>query len=656
MFKPARMVRLDCIVARDKRKALSRGLQEAGVTEVEFLPNDYLEGEGITRSNPEAQVSEISELILTANKLIDFFAPYSRQTTGFVEDVLGIEKIEATLMKRMPPEKLITESRTLLSELDGDVAAASKRNNETEKRMNEAYATEESLSHFKELNPKVEWIGASDFLYTQAGVTTEQGFEDLRKALATELGDGFGLESAEDPDGGVAFLAYTAKSNTEALDRILRKTNCERKTLQGAGRVQDLLDRIQTETKALAKEKEAHAEKMQALCAKVQRRILETRELLLVEKAKCEVYIRCGRTDKTEVMRLWTPAKKKAGVIALINDCTGGMCAIEVEDELEEAPILLENPPVLRSFEVLTRLFSPPRYREVDPTPFIAPTFALFFGFMLTDAVYGIVLAAAAFLIARKYGRYSQALYDLCVIMIACGMGAIVFGFITGSFLGDFVGKYVLGGSGSQDVALWLDPMYGRNAVTFLALVAAVGVAHLFAGYLIGLYYALKDGRIRDALLSYGSWFILAGGVALLALAGYGKIPSDANYVGYALLIAGLVLSLMRSSLMALMEITGFVGNALSYARLLALALTTSGIAMTFNFLASISLKVPYVGIILAALVFIFGHVMNILINTLGGFVHSLRLHYLEFFGTFYAGGGREFTPFKEERKYTTTR
>jgi V/A-type H+-transporting ATPase subunit I len=355
-------------------------------------------------------------------------------------------------------------------------------------------------------------------------------------------------------------------------------------------------------------------------------------------------------------MRLWTPAKKKRKVLALIEEETEGLCSIEVEENLTDAPILLENPPVIRSFEMLTKLFSPPKYREVDPTPFIAPTFALFFGLMLTDAVYGTVLALAAWQIAERYGRYSKSLKDVCVILMACGVSAVFWGILTGSILGDFLGKYVLGGVGSQTVAVWLDPMYGKNAVTFLALVVTIGLAHLFTGYAIGLYYALKDGRTRDALLTYGSWFILAGGVAIIILAGSGKLPENTRYAGYLISAVGVALSLMRSSFMALMEITGLVGNALSYARLLALALTTSGIAMTFNFLASNAVKVPYVGFLLAALVFIFGHVMNILINTLGGFVHSLRLHYLEFFGTFYQGGGREFTPFTEERKYTKTR
>lgn len=650
------MVRLDCIVAEDVKDELALRLQRAGVFEVDFLGQEYLDENGLRRSAPGIEAEELSENIVRARKLLDYFSAYDKPDLGFIEDILGVEKITAKEAEAKNADELLSQSKELLEELEAETGELSAKSSAADKKIARLAEEKEKLGVFSQLNFRVEWAGDSKYLAARALAAQEKDAQTLKTELQKGLSGSCGLEEADAADGRKALLVYAPADAKEELDRIIRKTDCERFVFTGEGRVRELLEGVEKGLESALRERSALEEETISLFNLKYARLRELTELLSIEKSRCEVFLRCGATEKTAVMRLWAPKSEKERLQKLIEEATKGLCVIEAEDDPDDAPTLLNNPPVIRSFEMLTKMFSLPNYNEIDPTILIAPTFALFFGLMLTDAVYGIILAATSYLLMKKYGGYSRGLKDLCVIFMVCGASAIAFGFLTGSFLGDLVGKYVLGGVGSQDAALWLDPLYKTNAVVFLEIAAIAGFTHLYIGYFLGLIDALKRGEKKKALTDNASWFILAAGILAIALARLGRIPESFSPLGTLTAVAGLALLLMGSGLMAFLKIVGVIGNTLSYARLLAVALTTAGIAMAFNFLAQISLGVPYVGLLLAALVFIAGHTINILMNTLGAFVHALRLHYVEFFGTFYPGGGREFIPFRQERRYTKSK
>jgi len=288
-----------------------------------------------------------------------------------------------------------------------------------------------------------------------------------------------------------------------------------------------------------------------------------------------------------------------------------------------------------------------PQYNQLDPTILFAPTFILFFGLMFSDAFYGIIVLLIAHLLYKNYRAYSAALSDLSRVLMWFGFSSIFFGLLTGSFLGDFLGKYLLGRpEGSQAIALWMDPMYGSNIMLFIEFALVVGLLHTLLGYFFGTVDALKRGEYKNAILNYATMITFP----------FGLIAYFALGARAGLLVAGasLLLLFVGAGLMSFyIKVSGMLGSVVSYARLLALMASSAGIAMTVNFLASLSLSIPHVGVIIAPLVFIFGHVINLALNMLGSFVHSLRLHYVEFFGTFYEGGGVEFAPFAEARKYS---
>ncbi len=366
----------------------------------------------------------------------------------------------------------------------------------------------------------------------------------------------------------------------------------------------------------------------------------------------------------------------------------------------EKPPVAIENSWWSSAYEMLLRLYSIPESRELDPTPFIALFFPLFFALCLTDAIYGIFLSLLSlFLIKRVKGDRS-----LLWILFAGGITTIFTGSIVGGwagdlfdligikFLTDFKGKLML-----------FDPL--KNPMPFFYLSLGLGYIHILLGVLIEVYDDLRNKEYARAVFENLTWLILiiclplyftvlkASLVKLfilLAIIGIvlfsnrsGKVPifDQVLWSLILFLILGLlvkflppffkyflfalfaisvvrmrytrkVLARVAWGIYNLYGITSFVSNILSYVRLMALGMVTGGIAMTVNKIAWMVKDIPAIGIVLMVLILIGGHSFNILINSLGGFIHTMRLHYIEFFGRFYTGGGKMFRPFGIETKY----
>ncbi len=309
--------------------------------------------------------------------------------------------------------------------------------------------------------------------------------------------------------------------------------------------------------------------------------------------------------------------------------------------EPDEPPVRLDNPLWLKPFEMLTELYALPKYRDLDPTFIVAPLFLLYAGFMLTDFIYGlglVVLGGALFALFRKRDR---GVSDISVSIILIGAISMVFGVLTGSYLGD-APKYLLGLETSQ-LALWRDPL--ADPLYFLIISLIVGLVHLNIGLVLGLIEAVRKRAWRTLISDRVIWWLLQAAILAFVL--------KASLLGKLLLIATVILVIAMNGPLGLLGMTGFMGDVISYSRLFALALSTAGIAMTVNLLAEMLSGVPYVGLLCATLIFLIGHLFSFAMNSLGSFVHSIRLQFVEFFGKFYEGGGDTFTPFKEERIYT---
>ncbi len=360
----------------------------------------------------------------------------------------------------------------------------------------------------------------------------------------------------------------------------------------------------------------------------------------------------------------WMPAAAQPEVEALLKEYEF-YYAIEEPEPEEEVPVLLQNNSIVAPFESVTGMYSLPGRHDVDPTKFLAPFYFLFFGLMLSDAAYGLILTTLCAILLKKYDLEGNT-YRMIKMFMFCGISTFMWGALFGGWFGNFftVAADTFFGKEFVIKPLWFDPLSEPMKLLVVSLI--LGAVHLFVGMGVQAYIDIKDGRPLDALFDIGLWYVLLIGVVVFAFgdtlrAGLSKVGMIMTIVGAVgiLLTGGRkkkgIFGKLTGGLGSLYGITSYLSDVLSYSRLLALGLATGVVAQVFNTLGSLA-GGGIAGCILLIVVWLFGTVFNLAINALGAFVHSCRLQYVEFFGKFYNGGGRPFAPFERKTKYIKIR
>ena len=357
----------------------------------------------------------------------------------------------------------------------------------------------------------------------------------------------------------------------------------------------------------------------------------------------------------------WMPAKAQPEVEALLKEYEFYYNIEEPDPDDESVPVLLQNNSIVTPFEAVTGMYSLPGRHDIDPTAILAPFYFLFFGLMLSDAAYGLILTTLCAIILKKY-KPEGTTHRMIKMFMFCGLSTFMWGALFGGWFGNFFTVAAKTFFGKEFVIkpLWFDPLSEPMRLLVVSLI--LGAIHLFVGMGVQAYMDIKDGRPLDALFDIGLWYLLLIGIVLFAFGG--KLGEGAVGIGKIMAIVGAVGILLTGGrkkkgifgkltggLGSLYGITSYLSDVLSYSRLLALGLATGVVAQVFNTLGSLA-GGGIAGSILLIVVFAFGTVFNIAINALGAFVHSCRLQYVEFFGKFYTGGGRPFAPFERKTKY----
>ena len=344
----------------------------------------------------------------------------------------------------------------------------------------------------------------------------------------------------------------------------------------------------------------------------------------------------------------WAPAERMADVSALLERLG---CAWEAADpapeEYPEVPVKLKNNCLTRPLNMVTEMYSLPRYDNVDPNPLMAPFFILFYGIMMADMGYGLLMFLAGLLISKKYAPKGTA-GNLFGLMTLCGVSTFIMGALTGGFFGDFLTQVVKLTTGGEFA---LPALFTPLDDTLMILIGAMalGMVQIITGMAISFVRKLKNGQVMDAVWEELTWWVVFAGIGLMAAG----MTSVVLYVGLAMVVLGPVLTNKGFGKITGIfgslynHITGYFGDILSYSRLMALMLAGSVIAQVFNTLGAIPGN-----IIVFLIISLAGNALNFALNLLGCYVHDLRLQCLEYFGKFYEDGGKPFKPLMADTKY----
>jgi len=651
------MRKLEIVTLDDYSDSLVNSLHDTGVVQInDFSKRVKEDAEWCEILKPEGvspHTSNIISFLTRITHITEFWANVKTEKVSplkLLKSFINPEIPEKIEIKESNRKKILENAEDLLNKAESRTLIIQQSLEELESRRIQLDTDYNSAKYIEFLDIDISDMVDTDFTYIVTGRISLEIYEKFKKE-ASDLTDEIVLTEDEAETKKTVFI-ITLKKYKEELDKILRKFEFERFEISRiTGKPKDAIKKIQIGIGDIEKEKKDLIRETVNIADKWMENILVLREQLEIEREKSEIYLSFAKTDKTCILEAWVKEKDLDEALEIIKTSTEGHSIVDVKnpDGEHNIPVHLENPRFAKPYEFMTKMYSNPQYNEIDPTILLAIVFPFLFGFCLTDGFYGILVVIVGFILFRGTGKINSVIRSFGIILIASGVWAIILGLVTNGFMGDLFPTYL--GIEIPFVVEAVDSFENPQNILIIALI--VGIIHVTLGLILGAYNNLKEGSIGDALGNQICQLIFISGVILLGVAYLFNIGSI--YIGIGVAIAGLMILVYKNGVFGLyMDVIGLFGTVLSYSRLLALALSTGGMALTVNIIAfRVVAPIPYIGVVLAVPIFLIGHPANAAIQSLGSFIHSMRLHYIEFFSQFYTGEGTSFKPFSAKRKFT---
>lgn len=631
------MKHLRLLGMESEREALLKAMQDMECVEISSIDgSEEALKSGFAKPDDKELMSaqEASRAYRTALASLDRFAPEKK---GMFRKRQGVSR--AAFFSAESEENARTAAETINKD--------TRRLGEIESERTKNEALRATLAPW--LTVDVPLGGADGALSVFFGTVGLNVTNDALKALADSL-DGLLTWQQASSDRSLRYLLVMCHGSVkERALSALRDLGFSTVSFRGmTGTAKENDKALAENLAALEKERQEIEQRIAGLGGK-REALLEASDRAAIALRREEAKSRLVGTDKVFLLEGWLPADRCAEIEKTLKPFT---CAIETreptEDEYPQVPVQLKNNKLTRPLNMVTEMYSLPAYGTLDPNPLMAPFFILFYGIMMADMGYGLLMMIASVIISKKY-RPKGTSGELFSLLGLCGISTFIMGALTGGFFGDFLTQLVAIVSPGTVFALpkLFDPLDDLTMILIGSM--ALGMVQIVTGMAISLIEKCKRKKFLDAFFEEITWWIVFIGIALLAL---GK-GAAVLYVGCALVLLGPIvqgkgwgkLTGVFGSLYN--HVTGYFGDILSYTRLMALMLAGSVIAQVFNMLAAMPGNV-IAFIIISPL----GNAMNFGLNLLGCYVHDLRLQCLEFFNKFYVDGGKPFRPMTLDTEY----
>ena len=510
-------------------------------------------------------------------------------------------------------------------------------------------AVRESFVPWQQLPLPLETLGTQHTRILLGTVPAQTDLEALR-ARVFEAADEVQLEQISADQQSLYLLVFVHKCAAEAVGAALREAGFALTTFDGVQGT--AAENIRRTDEAIAACEQQDAEKLAELTALAEQKsaLQLAFDRCTQEISKAQAADRLVHSEKTFCLGGWVPCEDVGKLEALLS---GFCCAWELTDpapeEYPDVPVKLKNNKLTWPLNMVTEMYSLPAYDGVDPNPLMAPFFILFYGIMMADMGYGLLMILASIIITKK-SRPKGTSGQMFGLMFSCGISTFLMGALTGGFFGDFLPQLV-GIIDPYTTFKALPSLFTPldDTITILIGAMALGFVQIVTGMAISFVEKIKKGQIMDAIWEELTWWVVFAGIACMALG----VTNIVLYVGLAMVVVGSGWSAKGFGKVTAIfgsvynHVTGYFGDILSYSRLMTLMLAGSVIASVFNTLGAIPGNVVFF-LIVSAL----GNGLNFALNLLSCYVHDLRLQCLEYFGKFYQDGGKPFEPLAINTKY----
>ena len=631
------MKHLRLLGMESEREALLKAMQDMECVEISSIDgSEEALKSGFAKPDDKALMSaqEASRAYRTALASLDRFAPEKK---GMFRKRQGVSR--AAFFSAESEENARTAAETINKD--------TRRLGEIESERTKNEALRATLAPWLTVDAPLGGAdGALSMFFGTVGLNVT---DDALKALADSL-DGLLTWQQASSDRSLRYLLVMCHGSVkERALSALRDLGFSTVSFRGmTGTAKENDKALAENLAALEKERQEIEQRIAGLGGK-REALLEASDRAAIALRREEAKSRLVGTDKVFLLEGWLPADRCAALEKALEPFT---CAIETreptEDEYPQVPVQLKNNKLTQPLNMVTEMYSLPAYGTLDPNPLMAPFFILFYGIMMADMGYGLLMMIASVIISKKY-RPKGTSGELFSLLGLCGISTFIMGALTGGFFGDFLTQLVAIVSPGTVFALpkLFDPLDDLTMILIGSM--ALGMVQIVTGMAISLIEKCKRKKFLDAFFEEITWWIVFIGIALLAL---GK-GAAVLYVGCALVLLGPIvqgkgwgkLTGVFGSLYN--HVTGYFGDILSYTRLMALMLAGSVIAQVFNMLAAMPGNV-----IAFIIISMLGNAMNFGLNLLGCYVHDLRLQCLEFFNKFYVDGGKPFRPMTLDTEY----